>query len=192
MSIARGGLLRVGSAVWRSVGAAVVLAVTVVGAGPAGSAPARSTQPVGSAVTSTGPVGSAAISTGPVIDELAEGRQDADVAVQVAGPLQVNQRRLTFQPGASTGKHCHYGRLIGVVESGTLTHYAPIYPGGVHVYRAGDALNEGPGYVHEGVNEGTEPLVLYVTYITPVGKPLAETDLTKCDPARGANPPGRR
>lgn len=167
---------------WRAMSAAVVLALTAAGAVPAGSVSARSTQPPGSA----------AAPPGPTIDELAEGRQDADVAVRVAGPLQVNQRRLTFEPGASTGRHCHYGRLIGVVESGTLTHYAPVYPGGVHVYHAGDALNEGPGYVHEGVNEGTEPLVLYMTYITPEGEPLAETDLTKCDPAGGTEAQRRR
>ncbi|WIE70249.1 cupin domain-containing protein [Curtobacterium sp. MCLR17_054] len=119
----------------------------------------------------------------PTIDELAQGRQDGDAEVRVAGPVQVNFRRLSFQPGASTGKHCHYGRLVGVVEEGTLTHYASIYPGGVHVYRAGDTINEGPGYVHEGVNEAATPLVLYVTYLTPEGKPLAETDLSNCDAA---------
>jgi len=78
--------------------------------------------------------------------------QDGDANVHVAGPVQVNFRRLTFKPGATTGKHCHYGRLVGVVEAGALTHYASIYPGGMHVYHAGDTINEGPGYVHEGVD----------------------------------------
>jgi quercetin dioxygenase-like cupin family protein len=66
------------------------------------------------------------------------------------------------------------------VEKGRLTHYAPIYPGGVHVYSAGDTIVEGPHYVHEGKNEGTEDVVLLVTYVIAQGKPLAETDLSQC------------
>ncbi|MGK5543192.1 cupin domain-containing protein [Streptomyces sp. URMC 127] len=100
--------------------------------------------------------------------------------VTVPGPVQVNFRELVFPPGAATGKHCHHGQLVAVVKSGTLTHYAPVYPGGVHVYRTGDSVVEGTGYVHEGRNEGSTPLVLWATYMTPQGKPLAETDLSKC------------
>jgi len=113
--------------------------------------------------------------------DFSEGDLPAAVDIEVAGPVQVNHRLITIQPGAGTGLHCHYGNLIATVESGELTHYAPIYPGGVHVYRAGDAIVEGAGYVHEGKNEGTVDMVLRVTYVTPEGKPLAETDLANCD-----------
>jgi quercetin dioxygenase-like cupin family protein len=99
----------------------------------------------------------------------------------VDGPTQVAFREITLPAGATTGRHCHDGQLIGTVKQGTLTHYAPVYPGGVHTYAAGDAIVEGSGYVHEGRNLGTENVVLWVTYVIPTGEPLAETDLSKCD-----------
>ena len=101
----------------------------------------------------------------------------------IAGPVTVTFREITIEPGAGTGLHCHDGNLIAVVKQGVLTHYAPIYPTGVHEYRAGDAIIEGAHYLHEGKNEGTEPVVLEVTYVIPEGFPLAETDPAKCDPA---------
>ena len=106
---------------------------------------------------------------------------DVDVSVSDSAGVQVVLKEITLQPGASTGEHCHHGQLIGIVKQGTLTHYAPIYPGGVHEYHAGDAIIEGAGYIHEGRNEGTEPMVLDVTYLIEDGEPLAETDLAKCE-----------
>ncbi|MFI1972066.1 cupin domain-containing protein [Streptomyces cinnamoneus] len=111
---------------------------------------------------------------------MAQGAQTGPVDVAVPGPVQVNFRELVIPPGGATGKHCHHGQVVGVVKAGTLTHYAPVYPGGVHVYRAGDSIVEGKGYVHEGRNEGSTPLVLWATYVTPKGQPLAETDLARC------------
>ena len=93
----------------------------------------------------------------------------------------VTFREITLKPGASTGEHCHHWQLVGVVHEGTLTHYADIYPDGVHEYKTGDSLIEGAGYKHEGKNEGEEDVVLWVTYIIPEGEPLAETDLSRCD-----------
>lgn len=114
-------------------------------------------------------------------EDLGEGDKPSSISVDVKGPVQVNYRRITIPPGTGTGKHCHDGNLIATVEEGTLTHYAPIYPNGVHEYKTGDAIHEGSGYIHEGKNEGTENVVLLVTYVTPEGKPLAETDLKNCD-----------
>jgi len=112
------------------------------------------------------------------------GSQTGSLRVDAPGPVTVTYKRITLRPGASTGKHCHDGELVAVVKKGTLTHYAPIYPSGVHRYHAGQSLVEGPGYVHEGRNEGTTDVVLLVTYIIPKGKPLAETDLSHCDAQR--------
>lgn len=114
------------------------------------------------------------------VEELGEGAQTKDLSVDVDGPLQVKYRKITIPPGLGTGKHCHYGNLIAVVKQGTLTHYAPIYSGGVHTYKQGESIVEGSGYVHEGKNEGDENVVLLVTYITPKGDPPAETELGKC------------
>jgi quercetin dioxygenase-like cupin family protein len=115
-----------------------------------------------------------------VVEELAKGSDPSAVDVEVAGPAQVVFRRITIHPGGGTGLHCHDGQLLAVVEKGTLTHYAPVYPGGVHVYTAGDTIVEGPHYVHQGKNEGTEDVVLLVTYVIAQGKPLAQTDLSQC------------
>lgn len=104
-----------------------------------------------------------------------------EVSVDDADGVQVVVRQVTIQPGAGTGEHCHHGQLVGVVRQGVLTHHAPIYPSGVHQYVVGDAIVEGAGYIHEGVNEGTEPVILDVTYIIEQGEPLSETDLTRCD-----------
>lgn len=114
---------------------------------------------------------------------VAEGTREGavDVSVEGAEGVSVTFREITIPPGESTGKHCHAGQLIGVVEQGDLTHYADIYPEGVHVYRTGDAIIEGAGYPHEGRNEGSTDVVLWVTYLIPEGEPLAETDLSHCE-----------
>ena len=148
-----------------------VAALAVILSGCAATAPSPAPEP--SASASTAPVTAV---------DLAAGTQDDGVDVEVAGPTQVAFREITLKPGGGTGLHCHYGQLIAVVESGVFTHYAPIYPTGKHVYTAGDSLVEGAHYVHEGKNEGTEDVVLTVTYVIPEGEPLAETDLANCDP----------
>jgi quercetin dioxygenase-like cupin family protein len=51
----------------------------------------------------------------------------------------------------------------------------------VRVYETGESIIEGAGYPHEGINEGDTDVVLWVTYVIPDGKPLAETDLANCD-----------
>ena len=145
-----------------------VIALAIVLSGCSATAPTEKPQPSASSAPVT------------AVD-LAAGTQDEGVDVEVAGPTQVAMREITLKPGAGTGEHCHYGQLIAVVAEGELTHYADIYPGGVHVYEEGDSIIEGAGYRHEGRNEGDENVVLWVTYVIPEGKPLAETDLTHCD-----------
>lgn len=157
---------------WRAslaVGTCVLLATTACSPGPASGSLTTSA----AATTTDAPV---------VVEELGRGADPTAVDVEVGGPNQVVFRRITIKPGAGTGEHCHDGQLIAVVQQGRLTHYAPVYPGGVHVYQAGDTIVEGPRYVHQGKNEGTENVVLLVTYVIQQGKPLAETDLTQCDP----------
>lgn len=152
-----------------TLGAAIVLAGC--SANPASDAEASDAS--ASATPTDAPV---------VVEELGAGESAASVDVEVDGPATVTYRRITLHPGAGTGLHCHYGQLIAIVEEGEFTHRAPTYPTGVHVYEAGDTVIEGAGYVHEGVNESDEDLVLLVTYVTAEGEPLAETDLANCDP----------
>jgi len=116
--------------------------------------------------------------------DIATGDQVEPVEVAVDGGaagVGVTFREITIEPGADTGEHCHYGQLIAVVQEGELTHYSETHPGGVRVYTAGESIIEGAGYPHEGRNEGDSDVVLWVTYVIPDGKPLAETDLAKCD-----------
>ncbi|MCV7176246.1 cupin domain-containing protein [Mycolicibacterium sphagni] len=83
-------------------------------------------------------------------------------------------REITIAPGGTTGWHYHPGQVFGVIRAGTLTHYdGDCSVDGV--YNAGDAITErsGTGYVHEGRNEGSTPLVMWVLYIDPAGSPLA-------------------
>jgi quercetin dioxygenase-like cupin family protein len=81
-------------------------------------------------------------------------------------------REITIAPGGTTGWHYHPGQVFGVIKAGTLTHYnSDCSVDGV--YNAGDAISErsGSGYVHEGRNEGSTPLVMWVLYIGPAGSP---------------------
>ncbi|NYF15578.1 quercetin dioxygenase-like cupin family protein [Microbacterium sp. AK009] len=115
--------------------------------------------------------------------DVATGELDEPVEVSVAPGAEgvgVTFREITLQPGAGTGEHCHAGQLIAVVKEGALTHYAPTHPDGVRVYETGEAIIEGAEYIHQGVNEGDIPVVLWVTYVIPEGEPLAETDLANC------------
>lgn len=83
-------------------------------------------------------------------------------------------KQITIAPGGTTGWHYHPGQVFGVIKAGTLTHYdSGCTVDGV--YNVNDPISEGSGdgYVHEGRNEGTVPLVMWVLYIDPAGSPLA-------------------
>ncbi|TCW23130.1 cupin domain-containing protein [Dietzia cinnamea] len=107
--------------------------------------------------------------------------QPVDVNVHDDQGVSVTFREITVAVGTSTGRHCHHGQLIAVVKQGEITHYSDIFPGGKRTYRAGDSIVEGAGYTHEVRNQGTEDVVLMVTYVTPVGKPIVEEDLSQCE-----------
>lgn len=82
--------------------------------------------------------------------------------------------RIIIAPGGGTGWHFHPGEIYGLVREGTLTHY----DGGCvidEVFKTGVPVTEGigSGFVHNGRNLGSVPLVLDATYINPVGVPLS-------------------
>ena len=84
--------------------------------------------------------------------------------------------RITVAPGGGTGWHFHPGDVFGYIAEGTMTHYAPLAGPGCAVdavYVTGAPVKEGvgPGFVHNGRNEGNTPLVMEVVYINPVGTP---------------------
>ena len=73
----------------------------------------------------------------------------------------------TEAPGGYSGWHSHPGTTVLVVQSGEFTLFSERVKGGkchVHTYKAGDVYLEQPGDEENGVNYGTEPAVLAVTF----------------------------
>jgi len=166
---------RVARRTWSAAAAALIVAAALTLASCSGTVSLASTATPSPSVSEEAPVRAV---------DLAAGEQDEPVQVSVDGGAEgvgVTFREITIEPGAGTGEHCHYGQLIAVVQEGELTHYSATHPGGVRVYAAGESIVEGAGYPHEGRNEGDTDVVLWVTYVIPEGKPLAETDLSHCD-----------
>jgi quercetin dioxygenase-like cupin family protein len=104
---------------------------------------------------------------------LAAGTAAGGIAVTAPGPTEVTVREITIEPGGSTGWHYHLGELLAVVQAGTLTRQ--LEDCSVETTPAGQAFVEPAGgqHVHVGRNLGTEPVVLYATYVLPTGSPLA-------------------
>jgi quercetin dioxygenase-like cupin family protein len=94
-------------------------------------------------------------------------------ATLVGARGQVVVRRITIAPGGTTGWHYHDGELIAAVESGRLTR--TLADCSTVETPAGTSFVEpaGRGHVHVGRNLGSQPVVLYVTYLLPAGSPLA-------------------
>ncbi|KAB8161930.1 cupin domain-containing protein [Streptomyces sp. 3MP-14] len=109
----------------------------------------------------------------PVVEPLTEGLAPDGLRIEAEGPTDVVQRIITIPPGGETGWHYHHGPLLGVIESGTLTR--TLDGCAVEVSGPGDALVEphGADHVHNGRNLGSEPVVLYATYVVPQGAPLS-------------------
>lgn len=87
--------------------------------------------------------------------------------------------KITVAPGSATGWHYHPGDVFGYIREGTLTHWDNSGGNGGcavdAVYETGDPVKEGigAGFVHNGRNEGSVPLVMEIVYVNPVGTPLS-------------------
>jgi quercetin dioxygenase-like cupin family protein len=116
---------------------------------------------------------------------LAEGTSGDDVRVRVKGPTEAVFAEITIEPGGFTGWHTHPGPLVVAVKSGTLTRY--LADCRTEISTAGDSFIEHAGRraVHMGVNRGTEPVVLLVSYVVPAGGPLRNE---AAEPACAATP----
>lgn len=97
------------------------------------------------------------------------------ISKETSPTSEIVRAEITIQPGGSTGWHYHDGQVSGTVKEGTLSHFDSTCRSD-GTYHVGDHITEasGPGYVHIGQNRGTTPVVLEVTYINPIGKPLSE------------------
>ena len=86
--------------------------------------------------------------------------------------------RITVAPGGGTGWHYHPGEVFGFIAEGTMTHWDVADDGTCvidAVYDAGAPVKEGvgPGFVHNGRNLGSTPLVMEVVYVNATGTPLS-------------------
>ena len=104
---------------------------------------------------------------------LARGTSEDGLKIKTKGRTDVVVRTITIEPGGATGWHYHQGELIAVVRSGTLAR--TMADCSVETSTAGQSFVErdGADHVHIGRNLGTEPVVLYVTYLLPEGAPLS-------------------
>jgi quercetin dioxygenase-like cupin family protein len=86
--------------------------------------------------------------------------------IHVAKPADVVVAQATVPPGASFGWHSHRAAAVAVVKSGTLTLYDSADRACTpRRYSAGQGFVEHPYHVHLARNEGSEPVVVVVTYL---------------------------
>jgi quercetin dioxygenase-like cupin family protein len=98
---------------------------------------------------------------------LARGLATEKVKTRGNQPYDVVAQEVVIAPGGHNGWHTHPGNAIAIVKSGTLTIYNGNDPScEPQTYNAGDTyIDPGYGFVHIARNEGTEPLVVHVTYV---------------------------
>ena len=88
-------------------------------------------------------------------------RTDVDVFTQA----------ITIAPGGHTGWHSHPGPVFVTIASGTMTFIHGDDPACTPIlYGPGKTfIDEGGGHIHIARNLGATDLVLYATYLLPVG-----------------------
>ena len=88
--------------------------------------------------------------------------------------VQVVTQSITIAPGGHTGWHSHPGPVFVTISAGTMTFYDaddPTCTAGT--YATGDSfVDRGGGHVHIARNEGSVDMVLFATYLVPVGAPI--------------------
>lgn len=97
-----------------------------------------------------------------------------DLKLSTRDDVQVVTQTITVAPGGTTGWHSHPGPVFVTISAGTMTFYDgedPTCTAGT--YQTGDSfVDRGGGHVHIARNEGAVNLVLYATYLVPVGAPI--------------------
>lgn len=93
------------------------------------------------------------------------------IKVKIKDPVDVAVIHVIFQPGGTLGWHSHPGATFVMVQSGILTR---VNADGCasDSFSAGHGFFEDPNAVHVAVNNSSEPVETYVTFVVPVGAPL--------------------
>ncbi len=107
----------------------------------------------------------------------AKAKQDG-VTLRTKDDTTVRMFTLTYPAGSDSGWHAHPGIVLAVVRSGTVVRQAGCR---IETFSAGDSFTEvGP---HDVRNLGTEPAVLSITQVFPVGdQPRLPADPPVCRP----------
>ena len=95
----------------------------------------------------------------------------ADLKFSTRHDLDVVTQTITIAPGGHTGWHSHPGPVFVTIAGGAMSFYDADDPSCSRItYATGDSfIDRGGGHVHIARNEGTVDLVLYATYLVPVG-----------------------
>ncbi len=80
---------------------------------------------------------------------------------------RITTAKFVFEPGGSTGWHQHGGPVWAVVSSGNLTLYDKACK--PTVYQAPSTFFESGQETHIAVNEGSNPVEVYATFMLPEG-----------------------
>lgn len=100
--------------------------------------------------------------------------------------------RVTIGPGTRIPPHTHPGPQLGILVSGTLSYRVIegeayirrragnragpaeiLSPGEPTELRTGDSIHEPTGMIHAAANEGEDAVVIYVSSLFPLGKPIS-------------------
>jgi quercetin dioxygenase-like cupin family protein len=98
---------------------------------------------------------------------IGRGQTDQSFKVHQRKGNDVVTAQNTEAPGGSSGWHSHPGTVVLVVQSGEFTLFSEPVNGGkcsIHTYSAGQVYLEQPGDEENGINYGTVPAVLAVTF----------------------------
>lgn len=93
-----------------------------------------------------------------------------EVKLKTKGAVDITHQTITIDPGATSGWHTHPGVVLVTVQQGSLVRYDAHCA--ATVAAAGSAFAESGEHAGLVRNEGTTTVVVYVTYITPVGAAL--------------------
>ena len=119
---------------------------------------------------------------------IGRGQTDQSFKIHQRKANDVVTAQNTLAPGGFSGWHSHPGTVVLVVQSGEFTLFSEPVKGGkctVHTYSAGQVYLEQPGDEENGVNNGTVPAVLGVTFFNvPHGgsNRIERTDPGNCPP----------
>lgn len=82
---------------------------------------------------------------------------------------RIQMTRFELAPGGTFGWHQHGGPVWVVVTQGTLTLHSGDEGCAVKTVGPGGAFMDHGNNTHEAVNLGTEPVVVYATFMLPAG-----------------------